>query len=429
MSYNKLAFKNGQVLNDSDMNFISAPANEVIYASNFGILPGSVNATKMDEMLSYASTNAKTIKFDDGEYIFSQTINVPSDVSIVGNTKTVFKASTTSVNPLMKVNGADNVYLSHLILQGSNTSKPSSSAGTQVGLWVGYSKAVNIENVEVVGWNKHGLYAVHMSSNSSQVPFQFYKHLQIANCRFYHNHTGAYLDFRCEYTQMVNCLFGGNHIGSVNCGGNNCYSSSQWNANTIGFIVDGGTYGTTGSNPAHASCSACVFNHNTQIAIQVDKAIHGWAFTGCQIFYGKIKLNQTKNIIFSSCLIGGDTIIYSDHPDYPNCNLITGCSIKNSAQLLSGNDGSIYVDNTNILDNGYIPLPNPLMHNIVFSSNEASIAYQSVEDGGVATQIQPPDKSGYTFTGWYKELSCKNLYDFTTPVTRPMVLFAGWTAV
>ena len=43
-----------------------------------------------------------------------------------------------------------------------------------------------------------------------------------------------------------------------------------------------------------------------------------------------------------------------------------------------------------------------------------------VKDPGVITA------AGFTFTGWYEEKTCATLYDFDTPVTGPLTLYAGW---
>ncbi len=37
-----------------------------------------------------------------------------------------------------------------------------------------------------------------------------------------------------------------------------------------------------------------------------------------------------------------------------------------------------------------------------------------------------PVKEGYTFIGWYADEACTTLYDFTTPVTEDITIFAGW---
>ena len=315
-------------------------STEVIYASSYGVIPGNVETADMERMLTDASKGTKTIRFNDGTYVFSSTINVPSDVSLIGSTKTVFKAAS-EVSPaiLMSLNGSDNVFLSHLTFDGGLTSKPSEE-GTQVGLSVVSSRSVNIENVEFVGWSKQGLYSKTMSSYGEEEGGKFFKHLQITNCRFYFNYCGNYFDYRCEYTQMVNCVWGENYIGTVNCGGNNSYVSCQWNANNTGFKME-----NDGSNPAHGGCNGCTFNHNDNQAIQIDDCVNGWTFEGCQVFYGKIVLNESKGVIFNGN-VWGSCRFYSTFTGERHVNLITNTYFQTERNvILSGNDGSTKVVN------------------------------------------------------------------------------------
>ena len=51
---------------------------------------------------------------------------------------------------------------------------------------------------------------------------------------------------------------------------------------------------------------------------------------------------------------------------------------------------------------------------------------QIVEKGGVVTEPAAPEAKGFIFTGWYTEPECVNLYDFGTPVTTDLMLYAGW---
>ncbi|MBE6235265.1 MAG: hypothetical protein E7112_03400 [Bacteroidales bacterium] len=326
----------------SDGNVIALPReheqSEVIYATAYGVVPGEVDASKMQELLDDASQMNKTIRFNDGEYIFGATVNVPSDVSLIGNTKTVFKPKDTATpSVLMQIHNADNVYLSHIILDGGLTSRPAGE-GTQTGLSIVSSRSVNIENVEIIGWSRNGLYSKTMSSYGNESDGKFYKHLQMTNCRFYYNWCGNYFDYRCEYCQVLNCVWGENNIGTTNCGGNNAYTSCQWNANTTGFLMKNG-----GSNPAHGGCNACTFNHNYTDAIKIDDCVNGWTFEGCQIFYGKIVLNNSKGVIFDGN-VWGSCKFFSTFPGNPNQNLITDTYfLTDSSVILAGNDGSTAV--------------------------------------------------------------------------------------
>lgn len=52
---------------------------------------------------------------------------------------------------------------------------------------------------------------------------------------------------------------------------------------------------------------------------------------------------------------------------------------------------------------------------------------QDVESGKTASVPTPPTAEGYTFGGWYTESSCTNAYNFDTPVTADLDLYAKWT--
>ena len=345
MGYSYQNFKEGMVLTHTHLiniedGIMSAQQGGVedIYASTYGILPGEVDANKMKELLTIASTNNKTIRFNDGEYVFSETIAVPSNVSLVGNTKTVFKAkSSTTPSVLMTINNADNVFISHIILDGGLRERPQEE-GVQIGMSVNSSRSVNIENTEFVGWSKQGLYAKQMSSYGNVVDGKFFKQFQISNCRWYFNYCGTYFDYRCEYSQLCNCLWGENYIGTTNCGGNNAYVGCQWNANQIGFKMD-----NSGSNPAHGGCNGCTFNHNYGDAIQVNDCVNGWTFEGCQVFYGSIRLNNCKGVVFNGNIWGSCKYI-STYPGNFNQNLIVNTYfLTASSTILASNDGSTFV--------------------------------------------------------------------------------------
>ena len=52
---------------------------------------------------------------------------------------------------------------------------------------------------------------------------------------------------------------------------------------------------------------------------------------------------------------------------------------------------------------------------------------QEVEHGKKAKRPASPTADGYTFGGWYTDKACKETYDFTTPVTADLTLYAKWT--
>ncbi|MCI5568767.1 MAG: InlB B-repeat-containing protein [Lachnospiraceae bacterium] len=54
-------------------------------------------------------------------------------------------------------------------------------------------------------------------------------------------------------------------------------------------------------------------------------------------------------------------------------------------------------------------------------------APQTVLSGTTATEPTAPTASGWKFGGWYKEAACTNAFDFATPITADITLYAKWT--
>ena len=337
LSAYEIAVKNGYSGSESEWLASLSDSTE-LNAARYGIVPGVVDESSMTALLQQASAQNKTIRFNDGVYIFSSTMNVLSNTSIVGSTNTIFQlAPDASADTLIRISaGADNVFLSHLNLQGGNAEAPT-TAGKRTGLSISGTAAINLENIEISGFDLYGLYATSTASTSTG---KFYKMLQITNCRFYNNYYGMCLGPRCEYTQTLNCVFGNNYIGCLNQGGNNSYASCIFNVNHIGFQMDSAGL----SNPAHGGCNACTFNHNDYPIVVNDCSI-GWIFNGCQVFYGTIRLNESVGVVFDSSIFGSCTL-NSKHSTKSNVNLISNSYFQtDSNKILRENDGSTYISN------------------------------------------------------------------------------------
>ncbi len=60
------------------------------------------------------------------------------------------------------------------------------------------------------------------------------------------------------------------------------------------------------------------------------------------------------------------------------------------------------------------------------SQGGSSVASQSVAEGECATPPADPTRTNYTFTGWYTDAACTTAFDFATPITGDITLYAGW---
>ena len=70
----------------------------------------------------------------------------------------------------------------------------------------------------------------------------------------------------------------------------------------------------------------------------------------------------------------------------------------------------------------------PAVHTVTFDAGEGSaVAAQKVEDGKAAARPEDPAREGYTFAGWYSDAGCTRAYDFSTPVSGDVTLYAKWT--
>lgn len=71
----------------------------------------------------------------------------------------------------------------------------------------------------------------------------------------------------------------------------------------------------------------------------------------------------------------------------------------------------------------------PDIFTVTFDANGhgTAPAAQTIEDGKTATKPDDPTASGWTFKGWYKEAACTNAFDFATPITGDITLYAKWT--
>jgi uncharacterized repeat protein (TIGR02543 family) len=108
-----------------------------------------------------------------------------------------------------------------------------------------------------------------------------------------------------------------------------------------------------------------------------------------------------------------------------------GPGISTSPISLFVDPGTPYVAYKNTGGNAtvmYYPPPAPT-YTVTFDSNGGStVTSQSVSYDGTATAPSPPTMTGSTFAGWYTDnTTFNNAFDFTTPITGDITLYAKWT--
>ena len=102
------------------------------------------------------------------------------------------------------------------------------------------------------------------------------------------------------------------------------------------------------------------------------------------------------------------------------------------ASISVGSDGSLYYVNDSgklfaVKGNGQ----RVKRYTVTFDANGKDAAMpdsQRVKEGKAATEPSTqPQCKGYTFGGWFTDEACTRAYDFSTPVTADLTLYAKWT--
>ena len=60
------------------------------------------------------------------------------------------------------------------------------------------------------------------------------------------------------------------------------------------------------------------------------------------------------------------------------------------------------------------------------TNSDVKIDAESVDYNTTFTKPTDPEKEGYTFKGWYTDNTFSTLYDFDTPATKDITVYADW---
>lgn len=125
--------------------------------------------------------------------------------------------------------------------------------------------------------------------------------LLVSDCQIVNCGAGINIAHFSEYHKFTNVLVGQCLYGCVNNGGNNVFVNCGFNSNKVGFFMDN-SHGQSNNN-SHGSAVGCTFNHsdnNEGIGILAIGMRAGYMFTGCQVFFSKIVLEDCEGFIFDT---------------------------------------------------------------------------------------------------------------------------------
>ena len=129
--------------------------------------------------------------------------------------------------------------------------------------------------------------------------------LTVSDCHILNCGAGINIDHFSEFHKFTNVLSETNLYGCINNGGNNVFVNCGFNSNTTAFLIDNSQ--KQSPNCAHGSAVGCTFNHsggNKGVGIKILGAKPGYIFSGCQLFYSKIVLEDSWGVVFEGMNFG-----------------------------------------------------------------------------------------------------------------------------
>lgn len=131
--------------------------------------------------------------------------------------------------------------------------------------------------------------------------------LTVSDCHILNCGAGINIDHFSEFHKFTNVLSETNLYGCVNNGGNNVFVNCGFNSNTTAFLIDNSQ--KQSPNCAHGSAVGCTFNHsggNKGVGVKILGAKPGYIFSGGQMFFSKIVLEDSWGVVFDAMNFGKD---------------------------------------------------------------------------------------------------------------------------
>ena len=120
-----------------------------------------------------------------------------------------------------------------------------------------------------------------------------------SDCHIINCGAGINISYWSEFHKFTNILSAENLYGCVNNGGNNVFVNCGFTSNKIGFLIDN-SHGRS-ENDSHGSAIGCTFHHsdnNNGVGIKILGARCGYIFSGGQMGFSEIVIENSRNIVF-----------------------------------------------------------------------------------------------------------------------------------
>lgn len=160
-------------------------------------------------------------------------------------------------------------------------------------------KMCQLSNLYIFGFAGGGI-------TCNNTGFGYDESLNAVNCYIWNCDAGINVAYWSEFNRFTNISVHGCYYGCINNGGNNTFTSCDFSGNRgIGVLMDNKS--RQSPNNTHGSMVGCVINHtasNTGIGIKVLNCPNGYIFTGCQLFFSQIYIEDSLGINISDTNFG-----------------------------------------------------------------------------------------------------------------------------
>ena len=193
--------------------------------------------------------------------------------------------------------------------------------GTRIGInhVVAAADRINISGCRISGFDLAGIYC----SETGQAALSS----TISDCFVIWCYYGIYTT-NSEYLCVSNCQFWRNYYGALNRGGNNKFANCGFDGNVINHQIDADGAATNGG---HGSLVGCSFNHSNRSGNDgyalIIKSTGRMQISGCNVHFGKIRLEATNGNVINACAFGTNTPIEIVGG---SCSMFIGCIVKST---------------------------------------------------------------------------------------------------
>jgi len=136
--------------------------------------------------------------------------------------------------------------------------------------------------------------------------------LIVSDCYITRCKAGINLDYWTEYCKFTDVVVFQCYYACINNGGNNVFTACTFHG-VIGFLIDNS--GNNKPNSGHGSVIGCTFNHidnmnnpgelGKGLGIKVLNTQNGFIFANCQLWYGRVHIENSAGVQITGCEFGG----------------------------------------------------------------------------------------------------------------------------